>query len=54
MHAFIERLDTLRLPFTRRKVPESGLEQIFIEGPNGIRIEVNFSAPYILDTQQDR
>ena len=54
MHAFIERLDTLRLPFTRRKVPEAGFEQIFIEDPNGIRIEVNFSASDILDTQKDR
>lgn len=41
MHA---RLADLGVDFRDRQVPGQGLKQVFVEDPNGIVIELNFSA----------
>jgi catechol 2,3-dioxygenase-like lactoylglutathione lyase family enzyme len=36
------RLDTLGLQYRRNEVPAINLRQIFVDDPNGVRIELNF------------
>ncbi|MDQ0668401.1 VOC family protein [Pseudomonas sp. 21615526] len=40
-----QRLHTLGLPFTERVVPELFEHQLFVEDPNGIRVELIFAYP---------
>jgi hypothetical protein len=39
-----ERLEQLGIPFTRNTVAGGGPRQLFIEDPNGVRIEINVRA----------
>jgi hypothetical protein len=36
------RFETAGVPFRERTVPNMNLEQIFLEDPNGVTIELNF------------
>ena len=39
---FLDRFDKAGLPARRAKVPNAPLQQIFLEDPNGVQIELNF------------
>jgi hypothetical protein len=39
-----ERLGARGIPFRERRVPGMALDQIFLEDPNGVTIELNFPA----------
>jgi len=41
---FVAHLDQLGIKYARQTVPEAGQHQIFFRDPNGVRLEVNFSA----------
>ena len=36
------RLDALGIPYHRHEVPHVGLTQLFLEDPNGVKIELNY------------
>lgn len=38
----IIKLDSMGLPYHRHDVPEVGLIQLFLDDPNGIKIELNY------------
>ena len=40
----LDRLRRLGIPFRERQVPDLDLFQIFIEDPNGVTIEMNYTA----------
>lgn len=40
----LDRLRRLGVPFRERQVPDLDLFQIFLEDPNGVTIEVNYTA----------
>ncbi len=40
----ITRLQGLAIPWDRREVPGQGLQQLFIRDPDGLKIELNYSA----------
>ena len=44
LDAFIKRFEAAGVDMTRRTVPEDGTHQIFIKDPNGIVVEIDFSA----------
>ena len=44
VEAMIERLEKHGIESRHRRVPSLGLYQIFVDDPNGITIELNFSA----------
>ncbi|MDY6984761.1 MAG: VOC family protein [Pseudomonadota bacterium] len=37
-----QRLDRLGIPYHRHEVPNVGLTQLFLDDPNGVKIELNF------------
>lgn len=39
-----ERLGAMGIPFRERTVPGLGLQQLFVEDPSGVTIELNFTA----------
>ena len=39
----VAHLEALQLGMTRRDVPGQGLHQVFINDPNGVKIELNFN-----------
>lgn len=39
-----ERLGAMGVPFRERTVPGLGLQQLFVEDPSGVTIELNFAA----------
>lgn len=41
----IARLQTNEIPAVRNTVPGGGPRQLFIDDPNGVRIEINVPAP---------
>jgi len=41
---FVERFEKAGIKMDRRTVPEDGTHQIFIKDPNGIMVEIDFSA----------
>ena len=38
----IERLEKLQVPYERNDVPHVGLVQLFLDDPNGLKIELNY------------
>jgi len=40
----VARLEELAIPVHHRKVPDLGLHQVFIDDPNGVKIELNYPA----------
>ncbi len=36
------KLDGLRIPYHRHEVPQVGLTQLFLNDPNGLKIELNY------------
>lgn len=44
LEAMLARLQRLGIPVRRRKVPEQGLQQLFVVDPNGLTIELNYPA----------
>lgn len=42
LEEFEHRLEHLAIPYRRRSIPKSSLEQIFVEDPDGVTIELNF------------
>jgi len=40
----MERLHRHKVPFMERQVDDQGLYQLFLHDPNGIKVELNFSA----------
>jgi len=38
------RLEQLAVPFAENIVPENGLRQLFLEDPNGVKLEINIPA----------
>lgn len=43
LQEFERRLTRQSVPYRRRSIPKSGLEQIFVNDPDGVTIELNFS-----------
>lgn len=41
--AMVSRLENSGIPYHRNDVPHANLVQLFIDDPNGIKIELNFS-----------
>ena len=39
---FLERFEKAGVPARRERVPKAPLQQIFIEDPNGVQVELNF------------
>jgi catechol 2,3-dioxygenase-like lactoylglutathione lyase family enzyme len=44
--AMCARLERAGLPAVRNAVPDAGLRQLFIEDPNGVRVEINVRASH--------
>lgn len=42
LQEFEQRLTQQSIPYRRRSIPKSGLEQIFVTDPDGVTIELNF------------
>jgi hypothetical protein len=42
--SFRDRLTSMGLTFRERTVPDQSLQQIFIDDPNGVMVELNFEA----------
>ncbi|MEM7542380.1 MAG: VOC family protein [Pseudomonadota bacterium] len=42
---FKNRFDQLEIPFHEREVPGFDLTQLFVDDPNGVKIELNFFHP---------
>lgn len=40
----LRRLKKARVPYTLRTVPALGLRQVFVDDPDGVKVEVNFAA----------
>ena len=38
----IERLEARRVPYERNDVPGIGLVQLFLNDPNGLKLELNY------------
>jgi len=49
----MERLTGLGVPFTRRMVNDQGLYQLFLMGPNDVKIELNFANSEISGVRVD-
>lgn len=47
------RLMRYQIPFRERKVPDMALHQIFIDDPDGVTIELNYSNPDDIAAGQD-
>ncbi len=43
--SMLRRLKENNIPYRERQVPNMDLKQIFVEDPNGIRIELNYFGP---------
>lgn len=43
-HRIKERLTRLNMPFVEREIPEANEHQVFIKGPDGLKIEILFSS----------
>ena len=41
---FVARLERLGITHTRATVPLTGMQQIFVHDPNGVKLEINFDA----------
>ena len=41
---FVARLERLAITHTRATVPLTGLQQVFLHDPNGVKLEINFDA----------
>jgi catechol 2,3-dioxygenase-like lactoylglutathione lyase family enzyme len=41
-NAMAHKLDTLGVPYHRHEVPQVGLTQLFLNDPNGVKIELNY------------
>ena len=39
---FLDRFQKAGVPARRERVPKAPLQQIFLEDPNGVQIELNF------------
>ena len=39
---FLERFEREGIPARRERVPKAPLQQIFLDDPNGVQIELNF------------
>ncbi|MDP9920542.1 catechol 2,3-dioxygenase-like lactoylglutathione lyase family enzyme [Variovorax boronicumulans] len=44
LQEFEQRLTRQSIPYRRRSIPQSSLEQIFVDDPDGVTIELNFPA----------
>lgn len=44
LREMLGRLETLGLPARNRKVPGQGLHQVFVTDPDGVMIELNYTA----------
>jgi len=44
LDATIAHLESKNIPFTRRQVNDQALVQLFLIDPNGLKVELNFSA----------
>lgn len=52
MAAFEQRLTALGIPYRHRSIPQSRLEQLFVEDPDGVTIELNFPVDVALSSQE--
>jgi catechol 2,3-dioxygenase-like lactoylglutathione lyase family enzyme len=41
-NAMARKLDGLGIPYHRHEVPQVGLTQLFLDDPNGVKLELNF------------
>ena len=37
------KLDTKKIEYTHRKIPDFPLEQLFIDDPDGVKVELNYA-----------
>ncbi len=49
----LAHLESLEIEFTQRQVDEQGMYQLFMIDPNGVKIEIGFSAEEAKDIQAE-
>ena len=53
LEATIEKLNSLGIEFKERQVNDQGLYQLFLFDPNGVKVELNFSASEVKGRKAD-
>jgi hypothetical protein len=53
LEATIEKLKSLDIEFKERQVDDQGLYQLFLFDPNGVKVELNFSASEVKGRKAD-
>ena len=53
LHDMIDHLSKLKVEFKERQVDDQGLYQLFLFDPNGVKVELNFSASEVKGRKAD-